>query len=1034
MNYHCTHVRPFVARGICLSLVLAAGTLLAAACRPIVPATPASPTRAADAAPTAWADATPDAAGYYANPDGSWFEPLEAGPLGPLLVDVHAALDDGIDAGRLVAHIAPDGARGPSIIVADGIAATAALTATRSADEVSSALARLRDAGSTPRVQGFAAPPIIPWPDEDDSDVSAWVVINGWQGEAGLLDGGTAPRARPGGDAIDVWRFERSGDDWTWVEWAMPQRGFRAVVADALQAAAPPRSERDAYGNTAVFRSVRPRAWWPENNAPCKDVSASPDGAWIACSGELGAQPFGPRTDDDAGGWRQTYMARRLEVRSADGDVVHRPVDDWTGDGAIGVESIGVLGWLDAPPRLVFGGFATGDGCGLFLYGGNTRLLDLATGRVTPIGFSGYDLSLDAAHHRLASAGGAIDLDSGRRWTFVRDDEDTAFQSGNVVWSPDGGAVVVTDAWDACSDDWRERIVRFDLDAGTRTVLVPPTLGTHRVARWGRDDVLTIQVDDPPWADNSPLRIERRNARTGALVDPANDPGANDPLDGTLTPFGRNVEGPDDAGYFVSPDAGLRHASGYVPLELGPVGGLLVEMQAKLAAEDFTWLAARIDPTSAELRMHGMNEESSPFDVAAPDVAAALTNLVAQGSRPVVQGYYASANGDPVVFDAADARDLVTADTVDVVVAGWTGTSRLFTSAMRPNPAPGASVWRFVRTGGVGGADGADPADALRWRWQSWRFVVAGNYPFTVARMEHALAAAAEDRPPYYHVVRPADRWPSPVPTVGREVPSPDGLWTAREVSSAYVPIEPRDPVYKRELTAVDVVDAKDKVVGRPVAYWEAGDMGGRFASIEGWWPERNELLVADLSTGDGCILHARGSLWRFQPATGRTIPVSIGPDVVFDPEGRQMAAIGLVGDGQDDDGQFRFRGVVEVLDVDAGTVVSATFAAAEYDDRPVWSPDGSAVVFTVVDAYEMCADFRASHIARFDVATRRVTNVTASAPGFRRVTAWRPDGTLDVDVFDAGYVKWDDPAPRTEQRDAVTGALLSAATATPRP
>ena len=40
----------------------------------------------------------------------------------------------------------------------------------------------------------------------------------------------------------------------------------------------------------------------------------------------------------------------------------------------------------------------------------------------------------------------------------------------------------------------------------------------------------------------------------------------------------------------------------------------------------------------------------------------------------------------------------------------------------------------------------------------------------------------------------------------------------------------------------------------------------------------------------------------------------------------------------------------------------------------------------------------------------------------------------MDVDVFDAGYVGWDDPAPRSERRDARTGALIGAATATPQP
>lgn len=982
-------------------LLLAATTIACSACQPSAPATSAAPTRAAVASPPAWVDATPDADGYYADPDGGWLEMLDAGPIGPLLVDVQAALDGGIDADRLDASLVrPRGRTAPFLVTGSVVPTIPAMTDLVPADAIAPALRRLGAAGSTPRIQGFATRPDIGRTGVVTDSMSVWIVISGWRGDSGLVTGNRPTRPRPADDTIDVWRFTRSGDEWTWVEWAMPPQGYRAVVADVLQTATPPRAERDAAGNTARYTSVRPRAWWPANNAPCEDVSTSPDGDWIVCTGERGEQRVGSRSQagDEEGG--PTYMARRLEVRSAKDDRIYGPLDDWIGDGAIGVPTWAVLGWLDGPVRLVFAEAACGEGCGFNDCGAyGARILDLTTGRITPIDLPGWRVALDAAHHRLASADAAdgavhaIDLDTGRRWTIRRGEAAKDAVIGSVGWSPDGAAVVVDQiVGDACAKDAVVSTVAFDLASGRRTVV------------------------------------------------------GSRPLNPTPTPIPDTTWSPDADGYIVNPGSRdrLHHASGYLPLDAGPAGAFLVDLQARLAAHDAAWLVDAIgaggaaEPPTAggpALTLRALDGDKSTAVISAQAIAASLTRLIDAGSRPIVQGYFASLGEEPVAVEAQVPDDGATIDTLDVVVTGWRSDPGLFANAQATAPSgpatapPTTAVWRFTRGLSAGDPDSTDSTHTA-WRWRSWRWSHAGDYPATVAALEQILDDADKGRYTHYHAVRPRSHWPTPSAESTRDVPSPDGRWIGREVDGGDARIDVRDERSSLHFRAVRILDAAGTVVAQPLSIWQIEDMGFASPAAFAWRPGHDQVVVGWTGTGDGCDLHGGARLFLYDTASAALTPLAVGgKSSRFDPKGRFLATVGMVGPGSvDAAGNYRLeRGEIEILDVDAGTTMSATTAAQEIAEPVVWSPDGSALVFTVVDDYAICAQYNASHVVRVDIRSGQLTTtaLTASAPGLRRATAWRDDGTLDVDVFDAGAA-WDTKAARTERRDAATGALVS--------
>lgn len=511
------------------------------------------------------------------------------------------------------------------------------------------------------------------------------------------------------------------------------------------------------------------------------------------------------------------------------------------------------------------------------------------------------------------------------------------------------------------------------------------------------------------------------------------------------TPVAPAAELPDDAGYFARPVRTLRWDSDFTPLEDGPAGPLLSTLQRDLSAGDADAVVGRLG-AAPSLTLHLLDGDAAARDVAGPDVAVLLRRLFAAGSRPVVQGYFATtadgrAPNEPLLLAAA-ASDTVR---IDVVIAGWTGPAGALEPTAPTEAAPHVSVWRFDRAGdrlergGNGGSrTGNAPVGGADWTWRTWRWLPSNGYVAAVAALEDRLDDPASYRYTRYDVVRPAALWPAVTPTLLRQLPSPDGEFMANEITSEPVVVDPHDPASVRHLVAVEVVDAAGHTIARPIARWLVGDMGESRPSAEGWWPGRGELLVADLGSGDGCVVHRGGPLWRFRPATGELVRAPLPAGAVPQPRGPRLARLGLGRVGDDGAGQPRpVQGVVTVADVDTGTVVSATFTAAEHGDDLTWAPDGASVAFSVVDDYESCFSVRTSHIARFDLATGRVLDVTASAPGWRIVTAWHVDGVITVDAHTPGpdgTVARPALPARTEWLDARTGALLGAATATRTP
>lgn len=813
----CATTRRSPAR-IAVDTLAIALALLGAACRPMTPES--APGRADDAVPTAWADATPDADGYYADPEGTWLEMLDAGPIGPLLTDVQDALDDGIDAGRLISRIAPSSGLSPSLVITDRVATTAASTATVAADDVAAALRRLAIAGSTPRIQGYAAIPLLEWTAVVTEGLTVWLLISGWTGDAGLRGAGDVARPRPAGDAIDVWRYTWSSDQWTWTAWAMPRSGYRAIRADVLQAASP-----------AVFVSVRPRAWWPKNNAPCEDGWTSPDRSWIACYGEKGMQPIGPRAGERAGGWQPTYKARRLEVRSADGAVVHRPVDDWTGDDAIGVPSVTVLGWLDAPARLVFAEAACGESCGFNDCGDyNPRVLDLGTGRVTPVGLPGRPLALDAARARLAGMDDVArvvriaDLDTGQMRSLPMEGHSPSGRLGPVGWSEDGASLRVQELVGDCAPSSAAviRTTRIDLATGRQTV----------------------------------------ESTVPAFPAPAPSP------PGTPDPWGYA-----DGDEWIAP---LEEAQGHE---------LLTRLQSLVDARNVDGLAALVgaaDDPAARLKLRAADGQEPLAMLTPDDVRAALRSLLSAMPQnwPAVQSA-ARGNSDELNGEASSAD-------VWVALSGWpvgheAATIFMIDDAHTSPAAPPAltttatTVWRFTPAG-----------DA--WRWTEWRLGEA-TYRATIEDLAQDLEGGATYPAPIL-AVRRTEWWPPNDAPCADVTTSPDGAWTAcsgvgegRQVGPSYMrPMRVEVRSADGATTHVALTRWEGVDIGAPsieILGWTASPSGLLFA-------------LSGCGDGCASWLCGTEALRILTVPDGRIQPVEVdGREHLLAPDGRRLATLG---------------------------------------------------------------------------------------------------------------------------------------------
>jgi hypothetical protein len=201
-------------------------------------------------------------------------------------------------------------------------------------------------------------------------------------------------------------------------------------------------------------------------------TSTSPDEAWIARG--LAALP-----ESGAGHWYYT----RLSLERSDGSQEWTVVDIWS-ELALGHTTPRPLRWSSDGRQFYYTNRPVPDGCVVFVNGSDLQRVDLSDGSVTEVVPSvGLWLSLSPDETMLAYVGygdrGLVlrDLASGRerQARIEAAEEPEAAHLGHIVWSPDGEALMLTVAIDACGpqEDRTHAVIRVDAGTLSQTTVVP---------------------------------------------------------------------------------------------------------------------------------------------------------------------------------------------------------------------------------------------------------------------------------------------------------------------------------------------------------------------------------------------------------------------------------------------------------------------------------------------------------------------------------------------------------------------------------
>lgn len=202
-------------------------------------------------------------------------------------------------------------------------------------------------------------------------------------------------------------------------------------------------------------------------------TSSSPSGVWVARG--LAAFPENDERDLDR------YYTR-LTVAQLDRSQEWTVVDRWS-ELALGYTTPQPLQWSSDESHFYFTNRPVPDGCAVFVNGSDLQRVDLSDGSVTeivpPVGLW---LSLSPDERQLAYVGygdrGLVvrDLSTGReRQTQIEAVQETVdAHIGHIVWSPDGEALVLTVAIDACGPPGERvhTIVRIDAETLSQTTLI----------------------------------------------------------------------------------------------------------------------------------------------------------------------------------------------------------------------------------------------------------------------------------------------------------------------------------------------------------------------------------------------------------------------------------------------------------------------------------------------------------------------------------------------------------------------------------
>jgi WD40-like Beta Propeller Repeat len=237
--------------------------------------------------------------------------------------------------------------------------------------------------------------------------------------------------------------------------------------------------------------------------------STSPDGKWIAQGMMEG--PF-------LAGDEEKYHYQ-LKVVSADRSIEWTAVDErarwglgytsprplhWSKDEALGTTALSTTRYL------YFTNEPVPDGCAVFVNGSDLQRMDLITGQVQEIlPRKAWWLSLSPDERQLAYVywnGEALEIvlrtlttGAERRAKLKGASGDS--QAGNIVWSPDGNAFMLTVATHPCNlESWTHSIVRVDCAALSQKVLILEDKRLFITVEWPKaEQVLLKDKEGNSW-------------------------------------------------------------------------------------------------------------------------------------------------------------------------------------------------------------------------------------------------------------------------------------------------------------------------------------------------------------------------------------------------------------------------------------------------------------------------------------------------------------------------------------------------------
>ena len=231
-------------------------------------------------------------------------------------------------------------------------------------------------------------------------------------------------------------------------------------------------------------------------------TSQSPNGKWSA-QGMM----EGPFLADDGS---EKYHTR-LEVINSDSTVTWTLVDQ-TSNYGLGYTTPRPFHWSRDGRYLYFTNQAVPDGCAVFANGSDLYRADLSDGQITeivPPWVWWISLSPDEQTAVYIRWNGqalelvARDIASGsERQTKL---EGKYTQAGNIVWSPDGQALMLVLAAHPCDPaNWVQSIARVDLATLAPILLVREDKRLFSIAEWPEmDQVLLVDEEKNSWTMNA---------------------------------------------------------------------------------------------------------------------------------------------------------------------------------------------------------------------------------------------------------------------------------------------------------------------------------------------------------------------------------------------------------------------------------------------------------------------------------------------------------------------------------------------------